>query len=794
MKRKNLLLSLIVAIGFCANASAETIDSKTLENGGQGAYKALVCKESTLLDFTIYRPKDMAAAVEKQGKLPVLVWGNGACSNTNLGNELFLNEIASHGYVCVAIGPFLHNRDGFVDSGTDGSFLTRAVDWVMKQNNVTTSEYRGMLDTDKIAASGHSCGGAEAMSTSKDSRVKTIIMTNSGMGGMGMGGASPDNLNYLHGPILYIVGGPDDVAYGNAEQDYNNIKVNVPVCFMSANVGHGGTFHLAHGGDYSRIMIAWLDWFFKGKKEHLKLFRDCDPTGYSGWTVKSKNFNPEFEEENFAVLKKFNFLHTRTTLPNTNGSQTVKWTADDDLKTWCGLTTRVLSVKQLADGDEPVFAGYLTATITDLDKSKTSKIFRVTMAPDDKKAAYLAVYNDASTNSPRYALCADISGKTFETLASSKYLLDTKALAPLSGEMKEVSIARGKEDNQYFMVAADGNNEEENYGLCLLRSTDLIHWETTASIDFRQGKVAFSDSTASSRDYITNTYYERINYVRNPHLIWDQNANEGQGAFMIYYNVCSTRFTDKYPKLYYSYINDDFTMITQPRALYDAGTEIGGAAVEWNPYDSLYHIQYVINNVKKGTFTVNAASSPTSIGATWTAAKEAIITGEGVANGLDFVRKINDDNYNNYISIDGIDKIYGTNHVHEYSSKLIANTVSEPLNRPTFIQLTEEEASMLAAWDQVVSTLAEFKTLLPDYDTNEAVAFAENALKLTTVSELLPALTEALNRLATVDSIEDINLDKKQSAIYDLVGRKVGNKHNMQRGIYITNGKKVLVK
>ncbi len=56
---------------------------------------------------TVYRPTDLAAFPAKD-KLPIVVWGNGACRMDGLMFQRFLTKIASHGFLVVAVG-----REGF---------------------------------------------------------------------------------------------------------------------------------------------------------------------------------------------------------------------------------------------------------------------------------------------------------------------------------------------------------------------------------------------------------------------------------------------------------------------------------------------------------------------------------------------------------------------------------------------------------------------------------------------------------------------------------------------------------
>ncbi|HEX2758878.1 MAG TPA: hypothetical protein VHM27_00140, partial [Rhizomicrobium sp.] len=68
---------------------------------GSGPHRAIMEMDDSLPGHTIYRPSDLAAA----GKLPLLVWGNGACANSGIAHRWFLADIASYGYLAIANGP-----------------------------------------------------------------------------------------------------------------------------------------------------------------------------------------------------------------------------------------------------------------------------------------------------------------------------------------------------------------------------------------------------------------------------------------------------------------------------------------------------------------------------------------------------------------------------------------------------------------------------------------------------------------------------------------------------------------
>ena len=341
------IIPFITSVCFLLTANvlyAQTIQSYEIEDGGSGPYKAIVVADESLPAFTVYRPVNMNAAVEAQGKLPVILYANGACANSTVQMRFLLNDVASYGYIAVGIGPFDHedpnanwtnvlmrsypeDKDNVVlsngtriskptpeqtaaaqeeqrrrfsnqnNTGTQASFRTypkqllEALDWLTDQNADPEGEYFHMIDIEHVVVMGQSCGGAQALSVAHDPRVSTVIALNSGFGAMSMQGGSAKSLASLHTPVLYLIGGPTDIAYENAAGDFEAIN-HVPVVMINTRDGHNGTYYEKNGGPYAIVVRKWLDWQLKGKIGQSALFLDDEYFSllHSDWTIARKNY------------------------------------------------------------------------------------------------------------------------------------------------------------------------------------------------------------------------------------------------------------------------------------------------------------------------------------------------------------------------------------------------------------------------------------------------------------------------------------------------------------------------
>lgn len=313
-----MLRELAVCATMLASAASFAQDSASIPAqppgvigapGGTGSMPAVAEAVASLPTHTIYRP-----AILPDKPLPLILWGNGACRDNGLQHSMFLREVASHGYIIISLGVPRRERPiqppetapppplasmRITPDETRLEQMGQAIDWATRQNVQSSAPLAGHIDTAKIAAMGHSCGGLQAIAMSEDPRITTSLIFNSGVytrpgegtrSGIKVG---KDVLDRLHAPIAYFAGGPTDIAHANAADDVSRIN-KVPVFFGELPVGHSGTFWSdTNGGDWAKVATAWLDWQLKGDTGAGKWFAgpDCGLCTDKRWTVIRKGLD-----------------------------------------------------------------------------------------------------------------------------------------------------------------------------------------------------------------------------------------------------------------------------------------------------------------------------------------------------------------------------------------------------------------------------------------------------------------------------------------------------------------------
>jgi dienelactone hydrolase len=296
---------------------------------GSGPYKAIMAVEDGLSAHVAYYPADLSPLGSR--KLPVVVWGNGSCLYAGNRYRSFLTEIASHGYLVVAGGPMGpvelevgpqsnpaprqggpgRSGRGEQPQGPSGRgsqppgaaptppqsrvtvpLLKQAIDWAVEQSRTSTSRFHNRLDLNWIVSMGHSCGGGLAVQlATEDPRVNGVGIWFSGAGLAGAGGAEPESLKKLKGPVLVITGDPQlDIAYESGKKTFEAVN-HLPIFYgWQDGLQHIGTFGAKDGGDIGVIATNWLAWITRGDQKAGRMFKGatCGLCSDRTWHVAKK--------------------------------------------------------------------------------------------------------------------------------------------------------------------------------------------------------------------------------------------------------------------------------------------------------------------------------------------------------------------------------------------------------------------------------------------------------------------------------------------------------------------------
>jgi len=275
---------------------------------GSGPYPATRQEPASLPTHTIYLPADLTHTP----KLPIILWANGGCRNTSVEFTRFLGEMASHGYLIVAVGrstiPFLVIRGSIAAVADqkdangnpyvimDASYMTKGLDWAVAENSRRASPLYGKIDTSKVATMGQSCGGPQAFTAAHDPRVTTVIALNSNFPTAAAPGAPARPANgwtadKLAIPAAFFNGGPADSGYSGAEASYKALPSTLPALKASlTSVGHTGAYPMPELR-YTNAVLAWLDWQLKGDTHATSTFSgpNCSLCKDPDWWIDSQN-------------------------------------------------------------------------------------------------------------------------------------------------------------------------------------------------------------------------------------------------------------------------------------------------------------------------------------------------------------------------------------------------------------------------------------------------------------------------------------------------------------------------
>lgn len=319
-----------------------------------------------------------------------------------------------------------------------------------------------------------------------------------------------------------------------------------------------------------------------------------------------------------------------------------------------------------------------------------------------------------------YAISED--GMHYHDIICGDSIFSPYEMAGIEGGTRDAYICRKHDLSGYIMVTTDMKNsmtkrlgkkaEWDNYGINLLTSDDLIHWKST-TFDFRKGLSIFSDGKDSKRSIYKD--WSTINRVWAPQIFWDADytwPDGKKGGYFIYYSLWN-RDEQKYDKMYYSYADETFTTLTQPRLLFDWGYATIDADINFVPADGLYHMMIKKEGGQPGLFT----STSHSLTGPWPEpdAKDFVnFEGNKKCEGVSAFQLVGDSTWRiAYIEYSSRPRNYRICKADKYMRNFSSPQNIEGVNGPqhgSFMHITKEEYDRLQAW----SDSLEAKHLAPD--------------------------------------------------------------------------------
>jgi hypothetical protein len=320
-------------------------------------------------------------------------------------------------------------------------------------------------------------------------------------------------------------------------------------------------------------------------------------------------------------------------------------------------------------------------------------------APKEKDmAAYLMVYFKDATHGLYFALSKD--GYSFTDVNNAEPIIAGDTIAEQKG-IRDPYICRGA-DGMFYMALTDlhiyaqkagyRNTEWErdgkqygwgnNKGLVLMKSPDLIHWShTVLRVDTSFPELA------------------DIGCAWAPELIYD----DVRKKMMVYFTM---RFGNGKEKIYYAYMNDDFTkMETLPKVLFEYPKQnIAYIDGDITKVGNQYHLFYVPHD---GTAGVKQAVSDSihsgyQYDSTWydpepVGCEAPTIYKRIGENKWVLIYDIYRINPHNFGFSETADFVHFTNLGHFNEGVMKATNFASP-KHPAVIQLTKKEAQRIARY------------------------------------------------------------------------------------------------
>jgi hypothetical protein len=218
---------------------------------------------------TIYRPAELGT--QGCATHPVVVWGNGT-GQTPSRYDALLRHWASHGFIVAAAN---------TTQPYSGREMVAGLDWLIAQHGTAGSPFAGRVDTEHVAASGHSQGGGGAINAAGDPRIDVALPIQ----------PSPyASVERLHGRVLYLSGQYDVVVHPSVVRNLYDRSGHV-VALLGNLAGATHLTPAGNGGGYRGPATAWLRSELLGDPDARPLFfgASCGFCSSPIWTEFLRN-------------------------------------------------------------------------------------------------------------------------------------------------------------------------------------------------------------------------------------------------------------------------------------------------------------------------------------------------------------------------------------------------------------------------------------------------------------------------------------------------------------------------
>jgi dienelactone hydrolase len=245
---------------------------------------------ASLPGYNTYRPAD----IKTGAPLPIIVWANGGCVRRDATWTTILERWASEGFFVIAVTSLPD-----ADPAAPGRFTVEeqaaAIEWAIKENATSSSPYANRLDVNRIVAAGNSCGGMTSLAlAARDARVKSVyILSGSSLGPNTTKEAARALMSKVSAPVLFVVGGEEDIARKPSHLDYSLLREGIPAMVVSRSTGDHRTVSTdpAIQSDAADIGVNWFKATLQNDQDAIAMLRTricakCDP---GTWSAQSKH-------------------------------------------------------------------------------------------------------------------------------------------------------------------------------------------------------------------------------------------------------------------------------------------------------------------------------------------------------------------------------------------------------------------------------------------------------------------------------------------------------------------------